>query len=368
MKNIRLIRFYSLCCFQYTKMDNDEDTRLNDILEESLRNLLESTSSSQTVQRSIPDFLTQNNIPSIPLSNIIQSVISEIPNMLSELSFNEVVYLDSSGQHVDQSYENATSVHNEEGNIDLSNERNEEIYQTIENSIIDLVQSEETPGESATTSDTRRNINTNEPTFHVNTTSNTNNLQNRNLEILDDFIASWFRQTRDYNEQMQLYHQNISQMVRVSQNLARILQGVVRPPPPEPTRPVVNGTQNIPITSLMPPHIMDAFNRNGLDLNMDIRGFSIPIPHTPPPNVHPTISQILEGTERYNYTPGRMGDITNTRCPISLEDFQLGDELCEIKHCHHIFKWRSLQSWFSRNSHCPVCRYDLREYTSSTSS
>ena len=67
------------------------------------------------------------------MSNIIQSVISEIPNMLSELSFNEILYLDSSGQNINPSHENATSVDNED-------ERNEEIYQNIENSIIDLVQ------------------------------------------------------------------------------------------------------------------------------------------------------------------------------------------------------------------------------------
>ena len=188
------------------------------------------------------------------------------------------------------------------------------------------------------------------------------------IEVLDDFIANWFRQTRDYNEQIRLYHQNISQMVRVSQNISRMLQGLVRPLPTETNISMTNGIQNIPINSSMPPHIMDIFNRNGLNLNMDIQGFSIPIPRPAEINIHPTISQILEGTERYNYTPERMRDISTTRCPISLEDFQLGDELCEIKHCHHIFKWRSLQTWFSRNSHCPVCRYDIREYTSSASS
>lgn len=343
-------------------MNRDENNRLNDILEESLRNMLGNTSSVSSEHSS-------ETTMTLPLSNIIQSVINEIPNMLSEISLNEIGYLDSSGQNINPSFENATSI--EEDERDHLDQRNEEIYQNIENSIIDLIQTEpsrEIPEESTNTTDTQRNINTSTNTFNVNTISNTSNIQSRHLEILDDFIASWFRQIRDYNEQMRLYHQNISSMVRVSQNLARVLQGLNRSQPLEPSRPIVSGTQNIPITSLMPPHITDIFNRNGLDLNMDIRGFSVPIPRTTPPNAHPTISQIMEGTERYNYTPERMGQITNTRCPISLEDFQLGDELCEIKHCHHIFKWRSLQIWFSRNSHCPVCRYDIREYTSSTSS
>jgi len=343
-------------------MNRDENNRLNDILEESLRNMLGNTSS-------VSSETSSETTMTVPLSNIIQSVINEIPNMLSEMSLNEIEYLDSSGQNINPSYENATSA--EEDERDHLNERNEEIYQNIENSIIDLVQTEpsrEIPEESTNTTDTQRNINTSTNTFNVNTISNTSNIQSRHLEILDDFIASWFRQTRDYNEQMRLYHQNISSMVRVTQNIGRILQGLVRSQPLEPSRPIVSGTQNVPITSLMPPHITDIFNRNGLDLNMDIRGFSIPIPREVNMQVHPTISQIMEGTERYNYTPERMRDISTTRCPISLEDFQLGDELCEIKHCHHIFKWRSLQNWFSRNSHCPVCRYDIREYTSSTSS
>ena len=48
-----------------------------------------------------------------------------------------------------------------------------------------------------------------------------------------------------------------------------------------------------------------------------------------------------------------------TTCPISMEDFQVGDVLCEIIGCRHVFKRPALMRWFRRSSQCPVCRYDL---------
>ena len=99
--------------------------------------------------------------------------------------------------------------------------------------------------------------------------------------------------------------------------------------------------------------------------SIEIQGFSIPIPSFQPSNsptpVFPTISQIMDAVEIFPYNEDNQIRVTETRCPISLDDFVVGEDLCEIKHCHHIFKWSSLQGWFSRNTCCPVCRYDIRQ-------
>jgi len=60
---------------------------------------------------------------------------------------------------------------------------------------------------------------------------------------------------------------------------------------------------------------------------------------------HPTV--FLEGQTR------------ETRCPISLEDFQPNQTITRINVCGHVFKTEPLREWFRRNTHCPVCRHNL---------
>jgi hypothetical protein len=55
-------------------------------------------------------------------------------------------------------------------------------------------------------------------------------------------------------------------------------------------------------------------------------------------------------------------DNHNTSCPITLEPFHSGEEVCSIRFCSHLFKRDALMDWFSRNVRCPVCRYDIRNY------
>lgn len=75
--------------------------------------------------------------------------------------------------------------------------------------------------------------------------------------------------------------------------------------------------------------------------------------------VRPTNAQISIATRTLQYST----DLSNnTRCPITLEEFQPDDMVCEIKHCKHLFKRDSIMDWFQRNVRCPVCRYDIRDY------
>jgi hypothetical protein len=59
-------------------------------------------------------------------------------------------------------------------------------------------------------------------------------------------------------------------------------------------------------------------------------------------------------------------DMAEERCPITLENFIVGENICRIRHCRHIFKPTGLMLWFQRNVRCPVCRYDIRTYHSRT--
>lgn len=56
----------------------------------------------------------------------------------------------------------------------------------------------------------------------------------------------------------------------------------------------------------------------------------------------------------------------NANCPITLEAFENNSVVTLIKHCGHIFKQESLINWFTENNRCPVCRYDVRNYTANT--
>jgi len=82
-----------------------------------------------------------------------------------------------------------------------------------------------------------------------------------------------------------------------------------------------------------------------------------------PVEVFPTQSQIESATRRARYS-----DILTPRnrsCPISLETFADSDLVTIIRFCGHIFNTDQLNTWFRSNCRCPVCRYDIRRYTSS---
>jgi hypothetical protein len=79
----------------------------------------------------------------------------------------------------------------------------------------------------------------------------------------------------------------------------------------------------------------------------------------------PTPLQMFNATETYVFSNRTNDDdddepvSPNPTCPISLEPIQDGETVCCIKHCNHVFKQIELIKWFSRNSHCPVCRHNI---------
>jgi hypothetical protein len=79
--------------------------------------------------------------------------------------------------------------------------------------------------------------------------------------------------------------------------------------------------------------------------------------------VRPTNEQFDAATIEYNFSTADTVNNTNARCPITLEDFQEGDNVCKIRYCGHTFRREPIHNWFQGNVRCPVCRYDIREYS-----
>jgi len=76
--------------------------------------------------------------------------------------------------------------------------------------------------------------------------------------------------------------------------------------------------------------------------------------------LRPTSEQINSASRLVRYD-----DIENPSseiCSISLQEFNNDDQVRQILYCGHIFHENSLQEWFTRNTVCPLCRYDIRDY------
>lgn len=79
--------------------------------------------------------------------------------------------------------------------------------------------------------------------------------------------------------------------------------------------------------------------------------------------VRPSAEQLESGSRLVRY-----GDITrplSETCPISMERFSIDDQVRQIHQCGHIFMPSEFDEWFQSNVRCPVCRFDIRNHTTS---
>jgi len=76
--------------------------------------------------------------------------------------------------------------------------------------------------------------------------------------------------------------------------------------------------------------------------------------------VRPTERQITDATRNIIYNENEQ--YNNISCPITMEEFNNGEQVFQIRHCGHNFREEALRNWFRTNVRCPVCRYDIRDY------
>jgi len=74
--------------------------------------------------------------------------------------------------------------------------------------------------------------------------------------------------------------------------------------------------------------------------------------------VRPTANQIVQAT---TVEMPVFVDQEST-CSVCQEGYILGQTVRKINHCSHKFHKLCIDTWFSENVHCPVCRYDIRDF------
>ena len=96
----------------------------------------------------------------------------------------------------------------------------------------------------------------------------------------------------------------------------------------------------------------------------EILGMTLPF-HETQMNPHfmdpVTVAPSREQIERATDLRGATVQEEASNCSICQENFAHGQAVLEIRHCKHLFHRACLEPWFQSNTHCPMCRYDIRE-------
>jgi hypothetical protein len=182
------------------------------------------------------------------------------------------------------------------------------------------------------------------------------NSETRLLHTLCDIMLDYNANIRTYNENQRIYETNMSSFLRFFQNNFSRRQGAFQGTARMPTfnrggtftyaRPTRLGRATEIYTNLFQDTVT-----NTLDHILPTVFANV--------TVRPSEEQIQLATRTFDYHDN---EGVNSRCPITLEDFQMNEPVCQIIHCGHTFKPLAIQNWFRQNVRCPVCRYDIRDY------
>jgi hypothetical protein len=176
----------------------------------------------------------------------------------------------------------------------------------------------------------------------------------RRMQIIREIISNYNENVRLNNQQMMEYHQNMREILDMVRSFPDLQTRASSIPVPTPSR----NTNRLNTSNIYPElSTLLYLLSNSIDYNNTTER------QTPPRNESLSRAQIQRATRNIHYT----SDLSHNACPISLEDFVENEEVCQIKQCGHIFKKNSIMRWFSASHvHCPVCRYDLRNYQEPT--
>ena len=158
----------------------------------------------------------------------------------------------------------------------------------------------------------------------------------RSQEFLRTFITEYNQIIRTHTDMMSEYNRNVRNILSIIQR-----NGEYGPTPTPAPTPTTRSSSRSDIAALI-----YLLSQSGVD---DVR-------------VGLTQSQIANSTDNVIYTSEAFPEIT--QCPISLDEFEDGEVVCQIRHCRHIFRRRNIMRWFETHSCCPVCRHDLENSSS----
>lgn len=73
----------------------------------------------------------------------------------------------------------------------------------------------------------------------------------------------------------------------------------------------------------------------------------------------PSQTEITRATRVYNATTADTS--SEDVCAICQDTYTDNQPIRRIMHCDHKFHKNCIDTWLGRNTHCPVCRYDIRD-------
>ena len=176
-----------------------------------------------------------------------------------------------------------------------------------------------------------------------------------------------------YNNNITLYQKNIEYILfqheeeRINSRQSRILNSTstslptTTPPLQQESRQFSNtgrsGSRNRSID--LRNRLINLFPRRPRSSDSEAFSFFVPYYNNEDTNTQEGLTQlqIEDKTEIILYD----SSMNETRCPITFEDFNIGENICRIKHCGHFFKTQSIQNWLRNNFYCPICRHNLLE-------
>jgi len=182
---------------------------------------------------------------------------------------------------------------------------------------------------------------------------------NTNINTYNQNITSFLSTINDYRHDIRTTHTHLLNESRNSQQTTPPTTPVrptrprntnMRRNTPTETQPTYGTTQSMTFSS--PESLFS--NIFTFPINTGARRYEDVI-------VSPTQQEIDNAVEVFVYTENRIQP--NSRCPITMEEFTVGDRISRIRYCEHMFREDAINNWFRLNVRCPVCRYDIREYT-----